>query len=303
MIEISTEIKKKAVQALIDVRPNFSGPNGKFAKQWGFTGPTWSRMLSGQVDGLIKDSAWLNICRELNVVAGEKKWYAAKTDVFITIEEDVLFCKQHAKAKIFVDECAIGKTYTVKYLAKTLRNCFYVDASQAKTPQLLVRKLAKTIGLNSIGNYNEIKDEIKHYLKLLPEPIVIIDEAGDLDYKALLELKEFWNATEGACGWYLVGADGLREKINRGIKYRTVGYREIFSRFSSSFTSCVPAGDRNKKDFYRKLYGDVLDANMSDQSNKDIIIKRCVSNDMEENEAGLRRLESLLILHNSQDNE
>ena len=68
----------------------------------------------------------------------------------------------------------------------------------------------KTIGVDHNGKYGEVKANIKYYLKLLPSPIVIIDEAGDLDSKAFLELKEFWNATENACGWYMIGADGLR---------------------------------------------------------------------------------------------
>ena len=297
MIEISTEIKRKAVAALLEVRGNFSGSNEKFAKQWGFNGAIWSRMRSGQVDGLVKDSTWLHICRELNVVAGEKKWKPARTDVFITIEKDIEFCKQFAKARIFVDECAIGKTFAVKYLSKTLRNCFYIDASQAKTQQLLVRKLAKAIGLGDTGTHNSIKDEIKAYLKMLPEPIVIIDEAGDLNYNALLELKEFWNATEGACGWYLVGADGLREKIRRGIIARKVGFKEIFSRFSGNFNSCVPVGEQDKKIFYRKLVTDVLEVNMTDKSQLDTIVRRCIANDMNDNTGGLRRAESLLILH------
>ena len=297
MIEISKEIKKKAVAALLEVRGNFSGSNEKFAQQWGFRGAIWSRMRSGQVDGLIDDAKWLNICRELDVVAGERKWKAAKTDVFITIEDDVLFCKRYAKAKIFVDECAIGKTFTVKYLSKTLQNCFYIDASQAKTQQLLVRKLAKVIGLDSTGTYNSIKDEIKAYLKMLPEPIIIIDEAGDLNYNALLELKEFWNATEGACGWYLVGADGLREKIRRGIDARKVGFKEIFSRFSGNFTSCVPIGDQDKKAFYKKLLTDVLDVNMENKSQMDVVIRRCIANDMDGNAGGLRRAESMIILN------
>ena len=300
MIEISTEIKRKAVQALIDVRGNFSGTNEKFAKQWGFTGAIWSRMRKGNVDGLVKDSTWLNICRELDVVAGERKWYMANTDVFITIKDDVIFCKKNAKAKMFVDECGIGKTFAVKYLSKTLKDCFYLDASQAKTPQLFVKKLAKIIGITKPASYNATKDEIKQYLKLLPDPIVIIDEAGDLNYNALLELKEFWNATEGACGWYLVGADGLREKLRRGVSNKTVGFAEIFSRFSSSFTTCVPIGDNPKKQFRRKLYNDVLDVNMTDKTNKETIINRCISNDMDENEGGLRRLESLLILNSNQ---
>ncbi len=43
-------------------------------------------------------------------------------------------------------------------------------------------------------------------------PLVVLDEAGDLQYEAFLELKALWNATEMCCGWYMMGADGLRRR-------------------------------------------------------------------------------------------
>ena len=102
---------------------------------------------------------------------------------------------------------------------------------------------------------------------MLPNPMIIIDEAGDLDYNAFLVLKELWNATEGTCGWYMMGADGLRNKIERGIAHKQVGYKEIFSRYSERYTSVVPSGTTDRMSFYRKLITDVLSVNMTDTTN------------------------------------
>jgi len=297
MIEISKELKKKAVEALQEIRPKFSGSNNNFAKQWGFTGSVWSRMRSGEVDGLIKDSLWLHICRELDVTTGKQKLKPARTDVFQIIEEDVLFCKENAKSRMFVDEPEIGKTVALKYLAKTLPNCFYIDASQSKTQQLFVRALAKAIGLDNRGTYNDLKGYIKAYLKILPQPIVLIDEAGDLNENSFLDLKEYWNATEGCCAFYLAGAEGLLEKIKRCIEHKKVGFRELYSRFGSSYTSIVPTGKQEKKAFYMKLIDDVLTHNLEDKTIIPQIIKKCITEDKDANIGGLRRLESILILN------
>lgn len=295
MLQITADYKQKVLDALLEQRNNFDGSDAAYAKQWGLNGAIFSRLKNGEIERIVKDAQWLNIGRELNVTLSERKWSMAKTEVFEMIEEDVVFCQEFAKSKICVDDCGIGKTYSAKYLSRKLKNCFYLDASQAKTKQQFIRLFAKTIGVD-FGKYWEMKANIKHYLKMLPNPVVIIDEAGDLEYNAFLELKEFWNATEGACGWYLIGADGLREKISRGINSKKVGFRELFSRYSEKYTSPVPHGIAEREAFYSKLITDVLSVNMKDKTKLNQIVKRCLTKDENGNIGGLRRAESLLII-------
>jgi hypothetical protein len=297
MIQIPKELKQEAAEALLKLRENYDGSDAAFAKQWDINGSVYSRLKNGQLDGLLSEASWINICRELNIGVNAKKWNTARTDVFVMIEEDINFCKEHSKARIFVDECEIGKTHAAKYLSRTLKNCFYVDGSQCKTKQKFIRKLAQALGVDGTGTYDQVKENIKYCLKLFPKPIIIIDEAGDLEYTAFLELKELWNATEGFCGWYLIGADGLRQKIERGIFNKKVGYRELLSRFSNNFSSAVPNGRDNKVQFYKKLISDVLSVNAEDKSKVGEIVKSCLKVDEHYNIGGLRRAESLLILN------
>ena len=297
MMTITNEFRNKVREALLAIRPNFDGTDVAFAKQWDIDKSAYNQIKKGHIQRVISDGKWIAIGRELGVGTHEKKWNTARTDVFVTIEQEILFCKQHAKAKIFVDKCEIGKTHAAKYLSKTLRNCFYIDGSQAKSKQQFVRKMAKTIGVDQIGTYVEVKENIKYCLKLLPNPIIIIDEAGDLKNDAFLELKEFWNATEGYCGWYMMGADGLKAKIERGILYQKVGFRELFSRFSGKYTSVVPQGKQDQIAFMKKLIGDVLEVNMADTSTINQVINKCITKDDNDNIGGLRRAESQLILN------
>jgi len=296
MINLSDDFKRKVVTRLIEIRKNFGGSDAMFAKQWEMSGSVFSRLKKGEVTGLLKDSQWLNMGRQLGVNTNERRWNTARTDVFNIIEEDVLFCKKYSKSRICVDDCGIGKTYTAKYLSRTLKNCFYVDGSQGKTKRLFIKLVAKSIGIDVNDKYENIKANVKYYLATIEEPIVIVDEAGDLDYGAFMDLKELWNGTENACAWYLIGADGLRRKIEKGINSRKVGYREMFSRLSERFTSAVPVGKEVRFAFYKKLITDVLAANMPDTSNINGIVKRCLTMDGGNDIGGLRRAESLLIL-------
>src|SRR5690606_12912023 len=289
--------RDNVAQALLAVRPNFTGTDSSFAKQWGINGSVFSRIKNGEREGVLRDTQWLTIGRQLNVSIDQREWKAARTEVFQMIEEDISFCQTYSKSKMFVDDCGIGKTFTAKYLARTRQNCFYVDASQCKTRHLFTRTLAKTIGVDSTGRLHDVKEDIKFYLRTLPNPMIIIDEAGDLDRPAFLDLKEYWNATENACGWYLMGAEGLREYIRKGMRNKRVGFREIFSRFSERYTSIVPVDLQEKQQFYKRLITDVLSVNAPSHVNLNEVIRKCLTKDEDNKIGGLRRAESLLILH------
>lgn len=297
MLQIDKDFKETVALGLLKQRENFSGSDEAFARQWNINKAIFSRIKNGEREKVLKDTQWINIGRELNISINERKLKNVRTEVFEIVEEDIHFCKAHAKARILVDDSEIGKTHAAKYLSRTLQNCFYVDCSQAKSKNLFVRLLAKTIGLDSDGKIADIIGNIIYYLKMLPEPIVILDEVADLDPKAFLECKGFWNGTEGACGWYMIGADGLKALIERGIKNKKVGYREIFSRFSGNYTTATPIDFNQKKLFYKKLITDVVSANLDDKEKLNEIVNKTLRVDNTGIIGGLRRAESVLILH------
>lgn len=121
----------------------------------------------------------------------------------------------------------------------------------------------------------------------------MLDEVGDLDYSAFLEIKELWNGTEGFCAWYMMGAAGLRAKINNGITREKVGYAEIFDRFADEFVKIAPTAPKDKQDFYRQLIGDVALVN-APKSMINKLITKCVSKDETKS---LRTLETLITVN------
>jgi hypothetical protein len=295
-MKLTEEFKKEVLTELLNARKNFDGSDSVFARQYGMGASVFSRLKSGETEKLLSEAQWLQIGRVLNVSLNKRKWNIAKTDVFTIIQEDIMFCKINSKARMFVDACGIGKTFTARYLSKTVKNCFYIDASQARTKMEFAKLLARTIGVPDSGYYVSILENIKYYLHIIPQPIIIIDEAGDLDYGSFLELKGLWNATENICGWYLMGADGFRAKIERGIKRQRVGFQEIFSRFSENYSFAVPFDKQEQVSFYRKLITDVLSVNTANKEDIPAIVKKCLVRTADNSISGLRRAESLLIL-------
>ena len=298
MIELTEEYKVKVLSALADARERYDGSDSNFAKKYGINKSVYSGLKKGDIDRKISPGKWLELGRQLGVSLNERNWNMARTDVFNMIEEDVLFCKEFSKSMMFVDECAIGKTYSARYLSRTLKNCFYIDATQCRQERSMIRAIAKAVGGELDGTLEEIKESAKYILNILPHPIVIIYEAGALSYSSLLLLHEFWNGTQDCCGWYLMGSDGLRTKLQKGKgTSKKQSYKELFSRFSSKYNHIVPDAPDDRAVFFRTLIETVLSVNIKDKRKINKIVNMCLATDSQEAETGLRRAETLLILN------
>lgn len=286
---LTLEFKQKVRTEMIDARQNYGGSDADYSKSLGISNSIFSRLKKGEVDRLLSDSQWLTIGRLLNVTLRNDTWKVARTSVYNELEKALKFCQTYSKSMVLVDDCGIGKTFCTKHILKTMKNAFYFDCSQAKTKQQFIRQLAKTLGVDHSGKYVDVKANLKYFLNLIEIPIIVLDESGDLEYAAFLELKELWNATAGSCAWFMIGADGLRAKIERGINGKKVGYREIFSRFSDEFISMVPVGKMDRTAFYSQLISDVAMVQVNDEQRVNRMVRACL-----EKEGTLRYLETLV---------
>jgi hypothetical protein len=240
---ITNELKQQVLGSLKQSRELFDGSDAKFAVSIGINNAQYSRIKNNDTEKVLSDAKWISIARRLGVVLGNRpEWQMAKTPVFDFITAQLEKCQSDSLSALLCDMSDIGKTYTATHYVKTHRNAVYVDCSQVKTKQKLIRYIAKEFGVGSGGRYADVYGDLVFYLKTLPTPLIVLDEAGDLDYGAFLEIKALWNATEMCCGFYMMGADGLKEKIRRSINYKKVGYTEIFSRFGNRYGKVIPSG-------------------------------------------------------------
>jgi DNA transposition AAA+ family ATPase len=272
---ITTDLKLKVVEALESARNNFGGSDAKFATSMGIAASAFSRLRKGEIDRVISDAMFISLARKLDVATGfAKQWKVAATPVFNYVMEQLEFCQQNAASRILCDAPDIGKTFTAKHYVKAKRHAVYIDCSQVKSKQRLVRAIAQQFGVNSSGRYSDVYADLVFYLRTLPNPLIILDEAGDLDYQAFLELKALWNATERSTGWYMMGADGLKEKIRRSIDHKKVGYAELFSRFGNRYQKASPDTDTELKQFKTVHAAMILQVNAPEFSDvQKLIIK------------------------------
>lgn len=246
---ITTDIKNKILAAIKANRANYPS-DAKHAASLGITTSVYSAVKNGQTDRVLSDANWISIARKLGVsLRGEIEWKAAKTPTYQFITAQLEACQSSGISAILCDLPNIGKTFTARHYVKTHPNAIYIDCSQVKTKLKLVRKIAAEFGVDSKGRYSDVYDDLVYYLGSIDCPLIILDEAGDLQYEAFLELKALWNATERCCAWYMMGADGLKEKINRSIECKKVGYTEMLSRYGDRYSKVTPDDSKERTKF------------------------------------------------------
>lgn len=246
---ITTDIKSKILAEIKANRANYPS-DAKHAASLGITTSVYSAVKNGQTDRVLSDSNWISIARKLGVsLRGEIEWKVAKTPTYQFITTQLEACQGSGISAIMCDLPNIGKTFTARHYVKTHPNAIYIDCSQVKTKLKLVRKIAAEFGVDSKGRYADVYDDLVYYLRSIDSPLIILDEAGDLQYEAFLELKALWNATERCCAWYMMGADGLKEKINRSIECKKVGYTEMLSRYGDRYSKVTPDDSKERMKF------------------------------------------------------
>ncbi len=259
-MNISTEQKKRVLKECEIQLKNFGGQN-KMAKAFGIATAQMSRILNGEIDGVLSDEGYLKLANELSIDLRGYNWQTAKTPTFNKIYAQLSACQKDGISAMLIDNAGVGKSHTAKVYCKENPNAAYVDCSQVKTKLLFIKEISRKFGLGDTGKYADIYKRLVFYLYTSKNPLVILDEAGDLKGDAFLELKAIWNATEGVTGFYMMGADGLRAKIERKIQNKTVGYTEIFRRFGERFQQATPFGKEELERFQKQQLSLVAKAN------------------------------------------
>lgn len=238
----------------------------KYATSIGLTSTDFSNVETGKYianDRLISAQKWMRIAREVGYEFNARQsWATAQTMTYRAIRRQLEMCAKDGLCAMFCDEAGLGKTHAVREFCATTPNAFYVNGGSYPRKVAFIRALAQAVGINP--DKSKVEDVLLDtitYLKALPTPVIVIDEAGDLHANTYLLLKRLYNELEFHCGIYMVGARGLKKRIDAAIRNRTNGFEEVYSRFGGRFTTVLPEGAKERKEFLRKEALLVAEAN------------------------------------------
>lgn len=246
---ITTEVKNKIAIAIRE-RSAMYPSAAKYATKLGINKSILSRIINGETERVLDNARWVSIARLLDVaIGGQTSWMRAETPVYVYVTEQLEACQMSSISGLLCDRADIGKSFAAKCYVREHPNSVYIDCSQVKCKTKLIRAIAKEFGVDCRGRYADVYADLVFYLKGISNPLIVLDEAGDLEYSAFLELKGLWNATEYTCGWYMMGANALKHKIDTMIERKKVGYEEIFSRYGQRYQRITPESAQDYKEF------------------------------------------------------
>jgi hypothetical protein len=285
---ITEELKKRIVASLAETRQLFDGSDAKFAISLGINNSQYSRIKNGDTTKVLADSVWISLARRQGIsVNNTPEWKIANTPVFQFITAQLEICQNDGISSLLCDLSDIGKTVAALHYSKTHKNAVYCDCSQVKSKQKMIRYIAKEFGVGNTGKYADVYEDLVYYLKTLPNPLIILDEAGDLQYDAFLEIKALWNATEHTCGYYMLGAESLQEKMRRAIDHKKVGYTELFSRFGKKYGKVIPIGKEDSEKLLNHSAALIIKANAVEGTDVNKMLRQTMG---EDDRPSLRRI-------------
>lgn len=261
-MELELDKMNRIAGAIQESRVNFPSDT-KHANYLGISASVYTRIKKGERDRVLDADKWVNIARLLDVDLNDSLVLkTAETQIFIYMTEQFSICQKESISNIYCDVHDIGKTHSAKVYAATHKNVVRIDCTQAKNKQRLIRNIAHAFGIGAEGRYYDIYENLCYYLRSLTKPLVILDDAGDLTYEAVLELKALWNATEGCCGWYMIGTPALAQKLERWAVLGKVGAAETISRYGGIDSGITPKSEADHKKFIERNIAAIIKVNV-----------------------------------------
>lgn len=241
-------IEQQIAQALLaDYQASGFKSHEKYARSVaGITKTDMSNIANGRYltnPQLISKSKWARIARAINFNLDDTLRIAtAQTAVYKNTLGLLSLCRELRSTVIMVDEPGIGKTHTCREFAqKNKGEVFYINCSDWPNKTRLVEELARVLGLDQELKTEDTYQNCVRYINyFLENPMIILDEAGDLDHTGLIMIKRLYNATENHLAVFMVGSDGLQNKFERGKKLRKNGYTELISRMGGTYKRTSP---------------------------------------------------------------
>jgi DNA transposition AAA+ family ATPase len=220
--------KENIVNVLRRYCERYESQNKASASLKNVSAATISQMINGNWE-LIKDEMWRNVASQIGYK--EEKWTAVETNNFKTIRRLLIDARENSLVLAITDDAGSGKTFALKHFAENNKYVYMLCCSEYWNRKMFLTELLSKMGKDYTGyTVGEMMQEVVRGLKVLPSPLLILDEADKLSDQVLCFFITLYNQLEDECGIILCATNHLEKRLKKGIKLNKKGYKEIWSR-------------------------------------------------------------------------
>lgn len=184
-------------------------------------------------------------------------WEHMKTRQSQQLIKELLDAKKNRRALLIINNTGMGKTHTVKRFKKLEKNHTYIVTVgySFKLPHV-IEAIMEGLGLsippgNRYSTTRErlqmIADELMALYNAGAMPLIILDEAENLQPAVLKTIKELYDYIIEYCSIVMIGTDFILESMLNTKKKNRMSVPQLYRRFKAGIRKIVPLN--KAKDF------------------------------------------------------
>jgi DNA transposition AAA+ family ATPase len=231
--------KDKVRGALLRYIERYPSQNKAAASLKGVSAATVSAIVNGKYD-MIGDDMWKQVASQ---VGCQDEWVIVETSAFVEMTTAFADAQELKNVMWIVGEAGCGKTTAGKTYAREHKEVFYVQCSEELKRGDFLREIARVVGVKVGGGAS--LSEMWHYiidgLISLNRPLLIFDEADKLSERVFQYFVSMYNKLEEHAGIIFMSTDYICRRMENGLRYEKMGYKELFSRIGRKYFVLDPA--------------------------------------------------------------
>jgi DNA transposition AAA+ family ATPase len=232
--------EKKTIKELTHQRMNATNVSqNNAAKQIGISSGTLSQLLNDKWE-LISSDMWRKVAAWVGHTT--KSWKIRETKNLLTIQNLCKDAQQNSRFLAVIGATGYGKTTPLKLYAAQTQNAFYNLCTVVMGQKSFLTTLQQSIGIDADGSVEMRIRTIINKLKVLENPVIILDDAGKLKDACYRLLQIIYDELEGRCGIVIAGVPYLKNYIFKMAAKDKQGFRELKRRIGFWQELAGPSG-------------------------------------------------------------
>jgi len=186
-------------------------------------------------------------------------WELIQTTQFTEIVPALETAKKLSKVSVLIAPTGTGKTFTIdKFCNRHPQHTYKITVSSVhRLPDILrelIDKLGIPYGWSTAARLNSIIDRMRELKRSGYNPMIIIDEAENLELPVLKMLKGLYDGVNNYSAIVLIGTDQLISKLTRLKRHDRSGVPQFYRRIKAGIRYI--SNSKNFAPFFEKYVDD-----------------------------------------------